>query len=316
MTTTGYFKVLCSCSICKKVLPTSALPRHHHYSHQFIFPVVPSYSMSCKNCKATIKGYDRKSFCTRSCAAVYNNKLRNESGWSPSAEQRSKVSSALSGRKGHSKNKGKRLTEYREVLCKECGAKFEVPPSNKKKYCSTNCRKKNLGGHREKSGYSKSGYFKGIYCGSTYELAWVIYRLDHKLHVERFEGFIKYDEGRKYFPDFVEGNTIHEMKGWNTSSTDRILLAKNKGASAAGYKVKLYFKNDLQKEFNWVKENYNFSKIEELYDGYKPRYELVCRNCGFSFYTDNKHRKCCSRKCSGQPKGGYKISHSSSGQDK
>ena len=34
----------------------------------------------------------------------------------------------------------------------------------------------NIGGHRDKGGRSKSGYYKGLYCGSTYELVYTIYK--------------------------------------------------------------------------------------------------------------------------------------------
>lgn len=271
----------------------------------------------CNECNSALpynKRYNK--FCSRSCSATSSNRLRIESGWKPTDEQKHKTSKALKGRPGHNKNKGKELSERKTVLCKECNSEFRVTISNPKKYCSKECRMKNIGGAREKSGYSKSGYYKGIYCGSTYELVWVVYRLDHNLHVERFSGFIEYGNGKKYYPDFVEGNIIHEMKGWRTEPTDQTLLAKNNGAIRSGYTVKLYFKEDLKKEFDWVKTSYNYSKLEELYDNYKPKYEIICRNCNIKFYTDNKKRKCCSHKCSGQPKGGYKTSHSSSGKDK
>lgn len=40
--------------------------------------------MICKNCnKEFKKKNNRQQFCSRSCAAKYNNKARNESGWKP-----------------------------------------------------------------------------------------------------------------------------------------------------------------------------------------------------------------------------------------
>lgn len=285
-----------------------ALERKNHYN---------SNPKRCEEC-IDILPYEKRNnkFCSKSCSATFSNRKRIENGWIPSEDQRIRISEALKGRPGHSKNKGKEFSERKNVICSECGSTFRVTISNKQKYCSVECRSKHMGGVRERSGYSKSGYYKGIYCGSSYELVWVIYRLDHKLSVTRFDGFIFYGDNKKYFPDFVEGNIIHEMKGWTTSKTDPVLLAKESGANKAGYIVKMYFKEDLQKEFDWVKTNYSFKKIEELYDGYKPKYEIICRNCGIAFLTDNKKRKCCSHKCSGQPKSGYKISHSSSGKDR
>src|SRR6516164_8460315 len=69
-------------------------------------------------------------------------------------------------------------------ICPICEIKFVVPIYRKQIFCSRNCfnkdtafkfRKKAKGGIRIGSGRSKSGYYKGIYCGSTYELCWVIY---------------------------------------------------------------------------------------------------------------------------------------------
>jgi len=47
-----------------------------------------------------------------------------------------------------------------------------------------------VGGLRNGSGRSKSGYYKEIYCGSTYELCWVIYNLDHNISFSRFSGYL------------------------------------------------------------------------------------------------------------------------------
>lgn len=153
------------------------------------------------------------------------------------------------------------------------------------------------GGYREGSGRSKSGYYKGVYCGSTYELAYVIYRLDHGLPVKRFDGYIDLAPG-KYFPDFLEDeNTIIEMKGYWTPSVD----VKTQAALRAGYKVILKYREDLQREFSWVEENYNFKNLQELYDGYRPKYQYNCCNCNKSFETDKRKRTVvyyCSKRCS------------------
>lgn len=269
---------------------------------------------SCDECGGLIAYVKRNNrFCSKSCSAIHMNRIRTESGWVPSEDQRRRTSESLrKPRKSNenrlpSKNKGRELAERRIINCLECNSEMRVTPSDRRKYCGVECRSKHMGGAREKSGRSNSGYYRGIYCGSTYELVWVIYRLDHNMPVTRFDGFIIYGNGKKYFPDFVENNIIHEMKGWCSDANVEILAAKNEGASRAGYTVKMYFREDLQREFDWVARNYDYKNLKELYDGYKPKYEIICRNCGLSFLTDNKNRKCCSRKCCGQPKGGYNI---------
>lgn len=91
--------------------------------------------------------------------------------------------------------------------CKVC----KKPAKNK--FCTRVCAgRASVGGYRPGSGRAKTGYYKGIYCGSTYELAWVIFNIDNHIQFERFSGFIE-SNGVKYFPDFIQGNTIVEIKG-------------------------------------------------------------------------------------------------------
>jgi hypothetical protein len=157
------------------------------------------------------------------------------------------------------------------------------------------------GGYREGSGRSKSGYYNGIYCGSTYELCWVIYNIDHKIKFERFPGKLEKD-GIIYYPDFLlsDGTTIVETKGYEKQqSVDR----KTKIAESFGYTVKVLRKDDLKYAFDYVIKVYKTKKFYELYDGYKPKYTHICDNCKIEFQTDRKIKtetKFCSRVCAGQ----------------
>ncbi len=72
------------------------------------------------------------------------------------------------------------------------------------------------GGLRHGSGRGKKGWYKGYWCDSTWELAWVIYHTDHQITFERNKEFFTYeylDKKRKYYPDFVIGDTYYEIKG-------------------------------------------------------------------------------------------------------
>ena len=159
-----------------------------------------------------------------------------------------------------------------------------------------------MGGYREGSGRSKFGYYKGIYCGSTYELCWVIYNLDHNIPFKRFDTFIT-DGIVKYYPDFLlDDKTIVEIKGYYTPQVD----AKTKLAESKGYKVKVLYKEDLQYAFDYVKIKYKIpckTKFHTLYDTHKPKYHLTCNYCQKMYNTDAKPRKnitFCSRVCSGK----------------
>jgi hypothetical protein len=157
------------------------------------------------------------------------------------------------------------------------------------------------GGYREGSGRSKSGYYNGIYCGSTYELCWIIYNIDHKIKFERFPGKLEKD-GIIYYPDFLlsDRTTIVETKGYeNQQSVDR----KTKIAESFGYTVKVLRKDDLKYAFDYVTKVYKTKKFYELYDEYKPKYTHFCDNCKIEFQTDRKIKtetKFCSRICAGK----------------
>jgi hypothetical protein len=81
--------------------------------------------------------------------------------------------------------------------------------SIKLKTCSTKCYKKyssikskeaGCGSYREGSGYGKSGYYKGIYCASTYELIFLAFHLEKSL---------KLKEVRKNFHIFIRTKSIY-----------------------------------------------------------------------------------------------------------
>lgn len=215
--------------------------------------------------------------------------------------------------------KNKKLSlKYNTVtnICYICNSNFQHPENINRKFCSTNCRhewtkspeyskimsqkmKGRTGGYTEGTGNSKSGYYKGIYSASTYELIWIIYRLDNNLFVKRFEGYLK-DEvtGLTYYPDFIseDNSTIYEIKGYWTDKVD----LKSELARKNGFNIDVLYKQDLTKEFEWVKNKYRYIKVEQLYDNYKPKFEYICCSCKTNF-TSEKKRKTktyfCSRKC-------------------
>lgn len=225
-------------------------------------------------------------FCSRKCA--------NSRVWS--IEDKLKKSKANIGKIPHNKGKFKYPVIERNCLC--CAEKFEIRENSNKKYCSRKCANRNSGGYREGSGRSYSGYYKGIYCGSTYELCWVIYQLDHNIKFERFPGFLE-SNGKKYFPDFIQNGKIIEIKGYESKESVDI---KNNIAYNNNYEVIVLRKDDLKKEFEWVSRNYT-KNYKSLYDEYKPKYEYVCDNCGNKFERNKVVKssiKFCSRFCCGK----------------
>lgn len=75
------------------------------------------------------------------------------------------------------------------------------------------------GGYREGSGRGKSGWYKGYYCDSSWELAFVIYNLEHDIKFERNKKQFAYIfEGKRhnYIPDWIVNNEYVEIKGYWT----------------------------------------------------------------------------------------------------
>jgi hypothetical protein len=254
--------------------------------------------ISCPKCNTPFNPNGKwglKKFCSRSCA---NSKSFSDE--SKLKKSNSALANLKSGKTSMPDNKGKQLVERVEWRCTGCGIRKLVLPSFDKKHCSKACGIENgtLGGAREKSGRAKSGYYKGIYCGSTYELCWVIYSLDHNVKFERFPGYLK-SGSLKYYPDFLldDKKTIVEIKGYEN---EKVAL-KTALAESLGYRVKLLKKEDLFDIFQYIKEQYSTTKFYDLYDGYSPKYSYKCCCCDLNFTADNKRRGdrvFCSRSCS------------------
>ena len=198
------------------------------------------------------------------CSATYNNKLRDRRPVSEHTSQ--KISNSLK----IFYNK-KRTTVYRE--CKLCGGKFEVPRLKNgrlstKLYCSDACRSKNTsdnnkrlntGGFKEGSVKNyKYGRYKGIYCDSSWELAFIIYYSDKGCKIIRNTSSREYilnGKKRRFYPDFIMDNKFYEIKG--------IINEESKAKSEYNKDVIFLYKNDMKPILEYVISKYgkNFTKL-------------------------------------------------------
>jgi hypothetical protein len=84
-------------------------------------------------------------------------------------------------------------------------------------------RQRRLGQYREGSGRGRKGRYKGHWCDSSYELAFVIYAVDHGFWFKRnWEAFAYPFEGRTrtWIPDFrLKNNMYLEIKGYESRQT-------------------------------------------------------------------------------------------------
>ena len=144
---------------------------------------------------------------------------------------------------------------YRQTCCDECCTQYRSIQLKGK-----------TGGYIENSGnlYFHKGYYKGIYCDSTYELVYVIYNLDHNIKFKRCKRVYDYkyqEKTHKYHPDFeLEDGTLIEIKGYITDNL------KAKIASVKDRHLKVLYKKDLEYAFKYVEENYKYNQLKDLYD--------------------------------------------------
>lgn len=204
-------------------------------------------------------------------------------------------------------------------ICLRCGDEFELIGTEKqlnysraKKYCSNKCaRARNLSQEtkdkiaKKMSEYNnsddpnvkkdykkrfKTGWYKGYYCDSSWELAFIIYHLENNIIFERNkEGFEYFHEGKKhtYYPDFIIDNVYYELKGFHNEIVDSKILH-------FPYELKVLYKKDVDIYLDYVISKYG-KNFTSLYDE-KTFEEKVnhCLYCGEKCKIQNKY---CNKKC-------------------
>lgn len=108
-----------------------------------------------------------------------------------------------------------------------------------------------LGGYQQGSGRGKKGWYKGYFCDSSWELAFVIYCLDHNMHIERNTEKRQYTYNNKtknYIPDFIVESKLVEIKGYKTDEW-KAKLADNSD-------VTVLYEKEMKPILDYVKHNY------------------------------------------------------------
>lgn len=203
-------------------------------------------------------------FCSRSCA---NSRPR-------SLKYRKKISKIMKSSPVIKRKMQEADVKKPKKICPICGIEFSIFPSKVERtiFCSRDCflapgaREHytcSAGGYREGSGRAHNGYYKGIYCGSTYELVWMVYQIDHNIPFERFKGALKHKDDT-YIPDFLQDGGIVEIKGYYTDNVEKQIRV----AKANGFNITLKYKEDLKEEFDYVFKTYSKKQetLHSLYD--------------------------------------------------
>ena len=168
-----------------------------------------------------VKGFYNKT-CSIECAHKLSSLNTNLE------EKNKKISKSMLG--NIPSNRSKDFSYYKK--CKYCGNIFDIRIRNtKSEFCSDECmnkskhiklseiaKKSNFGGYYPNSIKNHHhGNYKGIHCDSSWELAYLIYCLEHNIDIKRCTEVRYYTLNKKkcnYFPDFVVNNQIIEIKGY------------------------------------------------------------------------------------------------------
>lgn len=208
--------------------------------------------MICENCKKEHGGkYGSGRFCNNICARGFSTKAKR----GDINKKVSKTMLMLVEKGLHFQPQPKnRIIK----TCLECKTNFEDYISGKKKFCSKKCSNKSSipckhnGGLRKGSGIGKKGWYKGYWCDSSWELAWVIYHIEHKIDFERNKKGFDYvfnGKNHKYYPDFIKNNVYYEIKGYLTKQTEAKIKQFTKPIEILG-------KIEMKKIINFVINKY------------------------------------------------------------
>lgn len=195
--------------------------------------------------------------CSRRCASILTARNTNKS------EKNSKIANTLS------------LKSQKTKICCYCGKEYNSHDRGKSKFCSDDCRKKFnseklsiSAKKRELGGYNPNsikkhhhGTYKGIRCDSSWELAYLVYCIEHDINIKRCNETRFYTiDGikHKYFPDFVVNDKIIEIKGY--------LGKEAKEKSIQNPDIIVITRDEMKKFLEYTKNKYGINFWNVLYD--------------------------------------------------
>ena len=116
------------------------------------------------------------------------------------------------------------------------------------------------GGYRMNSGRGKKGWYKGIFCDSSWELAFVIWNIENNKPIERCKEKREYifkGEKHIYIPDFIVEDEVVEIKGYSSKQWEE-KIKQNPD-------IKVLYKNDIKPYLDYVISKYgkNFISLYE-----------------------------------------------------
>ena len=217
----------------------------------------------CAKCNKPLKFSKRNGkFCNHSCAASFTNIQRG----SRTQITKDKISKTINENKLIYCVGNICILDYRK--CEFCEHIYLINPKSTRKNCgSSECKFKQRsksaqgsGGYRQGSGRGKHGWCRGIYCDSSWELAYVLYNTDHNIRFERNKEGFEYEfenKIRKYFPDFIVDGKYVEIKGYDSPQWQAKL-------EQFPHKIEVLQKEEIKKYIDYASKKYgNFIGMYE-----------------------------------------------------
>lgn len=235
----------------------------------------------CETCgKIMTEKFGSGRFCSRRCS---NTRTHSD-------ESKAKIArkAKLNASKQAATRRIKDIERYMQNpnRCKNCGAILQYD-MRERKTCGEQCAKQLIGINSRNSAQRKGGNnnvqgvrgtahygtYNGIHCDSSFELAFVIYCLEHDIKFERNTRGFNYifnDENKKYFPDFIINGTYIEIKNyWSEQVQAKIdCFPKN-------LILKTFYKKDLKPCIQYCINKYG-KNFTELYDRNYPSWMDKC----------------------------------------
>lgn len=188
-----------TCDLCGQVISKSNYKAHirRHEQHPETFKLVykPTHEgLACCFCGKTCKNSN----------SLVQHELRCKNN-------PEKIETEVSGF-----NKSGTREAWNKGLTKEVNDSIQQQANSLKEWYQDNPEHPQGGYIPTSARKCKYGTYKGFYCDSSWELAFVIYNLDRNISISRCTEHFEYnysDKIRKYYPDFIIGDTYYEIKG-------------------------------------------------------------------------------------------------------
>jgi hypothetical protein len=145
------------------------------------------------------------------------------------------------------------------------GASLHGHTDETKKKLSIIAKQRKLGGYNRGSGRGCKGWYKGYFCDSSWELAFVIYCIDNNIEIKRNlekRQYIWQNKIKNYIPDFIVEGALIEIKGYVTEEW--------KAKIHSNPDVKVLYGKDMKPIIDYVINKYgkNYTSLYKTLDNH------------------------------------------------